>query len=425
MKVRLMIPLFLSVLIQAGGAERVDEAVEEAHSVLWDKFIGDDGLIHDFVGEIPTPEDCKLGRPNAIGWWSPIENGPMFTGSYLVAICERARRSGTEADRKKARHLAGGLLKVASVSDVPGFIARGMGTDGKCHYPLGSQDQTHPWFYGLHAYATSGIPTPEERAEVVAKMTEVAEALQKLDWKCPGDGAFKGETRGDFKMFRHHGAVMYLGILRAMYDVTDDKIWLERYRTAMNQRSPQTGLTRLEICAAGYPYDRDQIKNIDNSLLWIYVSSQGSLAQLTEWGETEAIRAQYRAGLEINARGAMAVIDRFRKFDNNDTKVFGHARWREGYHAWFPQKTQNDAERMAQAGDREKLGTRKPYETHLMRNPLAAAAMIGLAGFEEGFGTVQAAISHYDYTKLYMAELFFAEVAFFALPEGTTSAKAE
>ena len=60
--------------------EKVALAVEQAHNVLWSKFIGDDGLIHDYVGELPTPEDCEQGRPNAIGWWSPIENGPMFTG---------------------------------------------------------------------------------------------------------------------------------------------------------------------------------------------------------------------------------------------------------------------------------------------------------------------------------------------------------
>ena len=156
---------------------RVAGAVEKAHAVLWSEFIGKDGLIHDYVAELPRPADCRLGRPNAIGWWSPIENGPMFTGSYLVAICERARRSGASTDREKARLLAKGLLACASISDVPGFIARGMGTDGKCHYPMGSQDQTHPWFYGLHAYATSDIPNTEERKVVVDKMKQVAEAL--------------------------------------------------------------------------------------------------------------------------------------------------------------------------------------------------------------------------------------------------------
>ncbi len=395
---------------------RVAAAIEEVHAVLWSRFVGGDGLIHDYVGELPTPEDCRQGRPNAIGWWSPIENGPMFTGTYLVAICERARRSGAPVDREEARRLARGLLKCASVSNVPGFIARGMGTDGKCHYPMGSQDQTHPWFYGLHAYATSGIPTGEERKVVVNKMKEVADALEALDWKCPCDGAFQGQSRGDFKMFRHHGAVMYLFILRAMHDVTGDQVWLKRYLAAMAERSAKTGKTRLDICAEGYPHDREQIGNIDRGQLWIYVGSQGALAKLAEWETDKDARAKYRAGLAINATGALAVIGDYKTFDNNDQKVFGHARWREGYPGWFPQKTQADAEKMASRRNWQILGQRKGYETSRMRNPLAAAAIIALAGYQDGFESVRSAICHYDYAKLNMAELFFAECAYYALP---------
>jgi hypothetical protein len=426
---RLVVIVLLMVVPAAGQADgaapptpssvspdEVARAVERAHEVLWSKFIGDDGLIHDFVGEIPTPEDCEEGRPNAIGWWSPIENGPMFTGSYLLAMCERARRSGSAADRDKARHLAKGLLRCASVSDVPGFIARGMGTDGRCHYPMGSQDQTHPWFYGMHAYAMSGIPAADERKAVVAKMKEVAEALEAAGWKCPCDGAFKGEFRGDLAKFRNHGVVMYLYILRAMYDVTEDPVWLDRYLERMKERCEKTGKSRLEICAAGYPYDHDQIKNIDRSQLWIYVGSQGALAKLANMETDEDIRRQYRAGLAVNARGALAVIDTYKSFDNDDTKVFGNARWREGYPDWFPQKTQADAGRMASRGDRKVLGHRKWYEAGRMRNPLAAAALISFAGYEEGFDSVRRAICHYDYAKLNMAEFFLAECAYYALP---------
>ncbi len=281
---------------------------------------------------------------------------------------------------------------------------------------MGSQDQTHPWFYGLHAYATSGIPNGEERTVVVNKMKEVADALEALDWKCPCDGAFQGQSRGDFKMFRHHGAVMYLFILRAMYDVTGDQVWLKRYRTAMAERSAKTGKTRLDICAEGYPHDREQIGNIDRGQLWIYVGSQGALAKLAEWETDKDARAKYRAGLAINATGALAVIGDYKTFDNNDKKVFGHARWREGYPGWFPQKTQADAEKMASRRNWQILGQRKGYETSWMRNPLAAAAIIALAGYRDCFESVRSAICHYDYAKLNMAELFFAECAYYSLP---------
>jgi len=129
--------------------------------------------------------------------------------------------------------------------------------------------------------------------------------------------------------------------------------------------------------------------------------------------------------LEINARGALAVIGAYRQFDNADTKVFGHARWREGYPNWFEQKTQADAERMASKGDLAVLGQRKNYEARYMRNPLAAAALIALAGYREGSREVEQVIRHYDYAKLNMAELFFAECAYDALQFVPDANKAE
>ena len=130
----------------------------------------------------------------------------------------------------------------------------------------------------------------------------------------------------------------------------------------------------------------------------------------------ENVRTKYREGLVVNARGALASVDAFKTFDNRDTKVFGHARWREGYPDWFPQKSQADAGKMASTGDRKVLGQRKSYEASRMRNPLAAAVLIALAGYRDGFDSVRQAICHYDYAKLNMAELFFAECAYYALP---------
>ena len=241
----------------------------------------------------------------------------------------------------------------------------------------------------------------------------------KLDWKCPCDGAFKGQNRGDFKQFRNHGLVMYLFNLLALYDVTGDKVWLERYRKALTEKSPLDNKTRLEICAEGYPYDERtrQIPNVSRSQLWIYVSSQGGLRCLIKLEQDEAVRACYNAGLKANAEGALAAMPQFQSFDNNDTKVFGNANWREGYGPWFEQKTQQDAETVAGRALKDKLGARKSYEVNYMRHPLAAAALVALGNYEKGFGLVRRAISHYDYSKLNMAELFFAECAYYALPE--------
>jgi hypothetical protein len=87
------------------------------------------------------------------------------------------------------------------------------------------------------------------------------------------------------------------------------------------------------------------------------------------------------------------------------------------YATWFPQPTQAEAERLAKIVDTKKRGPRKGYESSSMRNPLAAAAIVALSGDPAGSPAVLKAVSHYDYAKLNMAELFFAEVAYYALPE--------
>jgi hypothetical protein len=62
-----------------------------------------------------------------------------------------------------------------------------------------------------------------------------------------------------------------------------------------------------------------------------------------------------------------------------------------------------------------KIGSRKYYEARFMKDPLAAAALVALSG-EPTDRVIEAAIRHYDYSKLSMSEFFFAERAYYALP---------
>ena len=410
-------PAFDAVVKELTAAIEPARAIERAHAETWRRFVDEHGIVRDYVGELPTSEDCRLGKPNAIGWWSPIENGPMFTGMYLNAMVERARRSGAAADREQARKLSQGLLKCASVSDVPGFVARGVGSDGKCHYPLSSDDQMQPWFLGMHAYLRSDIPTSTERAILVAKVREVAGVLESTGWRVPCDGAFKGDFRGGFQGEHFRDAARYLYLLRATHEMTGDAVWLERYRKALAEKPAKSAETRREICALGCPRDLSFISHIEKGQLWIYVGTQAGLAWLASVETDRSIKAAYLKGLDINAKFALPAVETHAQFDNADQKVYGHALWREVYAAWFPQKTQEDARRLSEIIDKKKAGTRKYYESTWMKNPLAGAAIVALAGDVYGRPAVLKAVSHYDYARLNMAEFFFAEVAYYALPE--------
>ena len=422
MKYSIFMALWLGASLHVNGGAPAPHhadtvaAVEQAHAELWKDRVDEHGVILDFVGDLPTPEDCALGKPNAIGWWSPIEDGPMFTGLYLPAACERAKRSGDEVEKEKARRLAAGLIHCASISEVKGFIVRGMGSDGKCHYPLGSDDQTHPWFYGLHSYVRSGLCSPKERQAVVAKMVEVADVLTTTGWRCPCDGAFRGDFRGGFSGHLFRDAVRYLHMLRAMHEITGDKLWLERYEQALAEKPMGSEDTRLAICAAGYAHDHGAIKGIAEYQQWIYVGCQAALAELIRMEPDETRCAQYRRGLDQNASESLKAVEVSGAFDNRDTKVFGDADWRAVYSTWFPQPTQAEAQRLAGIYDKTKRGTRKEYESRQMRNPLAAAAIVALAGDGRGREAIERALRQYDYSKLNMSVFFFAECAYFALP---------
>lgn len=396
-------------------------AARQCHDQVWSHHVDPYGIVRDFVGELPTPEDCRLGRPNAIGWWSPIENGPMLTGLWLGAVCERARRSGDPVDIAHARRLAAGLMKCASVSETPGFIARGVGTDGRCHYPMGSDDQTHPWFLGLCQYVESGLAVPDEQQTIRHKLVEVATILQAHGWRCPCDGAFAGQFRGGYRGRLFRDAVRYLSLLRMIADISNDSVWLDRYQSALHEIPDGADRTRQAIVAQGYPADRDAIPNLDEGQLWIYVGCQATLRDLLSRESAPAVRDSFQKGLLINAIEALRAVAASEKFENQDQRVFGNARWRRVYAEWNPQSTQGEAEELARRVNVALRGERKPYETRWMRNPLAGAAIVALALPEveppaDARTQIERAIMHYDYTRLNMAEMLFAEVAYFAMP---------
>ena len=93
-----------------------------------------------------------------------------------------------------------------------------------------------------------------------------------------------------------------------------------------------------------------------------------------------------------------------------------NANWRALYPTWFPQPTQADAKKLSEIADNTKRGESKHYESRFMKNPLAGAAIVALLGDGTEREAIDQAIRQYDYSKLNMAEFFFAECAFYAQP---------
>ncbi|UKI30877.1 MAG: hypothetical protein L6W00_23855 [Lentisphaeria bacterium] len=117
-------------ILTLNAQEELNRKADEVNQVIWSRFIGKDNIMYDYTGlkgevVLPTPEECAADLPNALGWWTPIENGGFFNGMYLVAQCDRYERNKTPENREKVRRLVAGLYKLQDVGSTPGFIARG------------------------------------------------------------------------------------------------------------------------------------------------------------------------------------------------------------------------------------------------------------------------------------------------------------
>lgn len=395
-------------------------AVEQAHSEIWRRFIDKFGVMIDFTAldgsvDLPTPEECREGKPNALGWWSPIENGAMFNGLYMDAAVNRWRHTKSADDAAKARRLMEGLLLLNSISDVRGFIGRGVSTDGKSHYPMGSNDQASPWFLGLWRYLDSGLATEDERKRIIAKVADTTNAIVDLKWAMPAEPPFN--RRGSFAGFTFDSAPRLLFVCKMMHAITGDAKWDAMYRAALSERGGDEKLSRLEVCERGMVFHYAKYHS------WTSCTCVGALRALWEMEKDDAVRAAFARGLQASADLAFKSLPMAEKFDNADTSHF-ETDWRASMlPLWKPQQTEQEAQDLAHAQLKEfmKTAPRRGKETEFVREPTAAAWIVTLAPdaaiLKQRAADVERIIAHYDYAKLYYSQFFWVEGAWWRLKD--------
>lgn len=384
-----------------------------AHDEIWRRFIDPYGIMIDFADwegnvSLPTPEECTAGKPNALGWWSPIENGAMFNGLYMDAAVARWMRTKSAEDASKARQLMEGLLLLNSISEVKGFVGRGVSTDGKSHYPMGSNDQTMPWFLGLWRYWESELATPEEKIRIAKHLIETAEAIVRLDWQMPAEEPFK--VRGSFQGFHFEEAARMLFTMKLLHRVSGDEKWHTLYLTELAKRGGEKNLTKQELCAGGMLFWYAKNHN------WTSCAAVGGLRGLWEMESDATLKSAYAQGLAASAIEASKWLALAEQFDNADTSPF-EMDWRTMNAEWKPQQTEHEAVALAQAQLKNfmKLAPRRGKETAFVREPTAASWIVTLCPdlplLKVHAPDVKRVIEHYDYTKLYYSQFFWVEMA--------------
>ncbi len=400
-------------------SQAIDEAIQQANAELWRRFV--DPRWHtiynhaDLDGTVvlPTAEECLADKPNALSWDISISDGAMFGGLYMEAALHRWTITRQAEDRQKASRIADGLMKLATVGNTKGFIARGLTADGSAHYALSSNDQTLPWLYGMWRYLRSDIPDEVQRQKVTAEIIEVVEALHRHGWRVPSDRA-PFDYFGAFGDFGWNGAPRLLFLLKMAANVSGDGKWEERYHQAIAEKVPSGRASRLETCRKG------MVSALKTYHTWTACPGVVGLRGLWEMESDPALKTAYEQGLRASAAVAAESLPLARQFDNDDRQTF-LVDWHAINTLWHPQKSVKET--LAQARKQlellDSLSPRRPYEVRLMREPLFAAWVVTLcpdpAVLRQHAPAILDAIDHYRWDRLYLSQFFAAESAWYRL----------
>ena len=401
------------------AAQNASEAIEKAHHELWRRFI--DSRWHtiynhaDLDGTVvlPTAEECRADKPNALSWDISISDGAMFGGLYMEAAVHRSTITGKAEDRDKATRIADGLVKLATVGQTKGFIARGLTADGSAHYALSSNDQTLPWLYGMWRYLRSDIPDEGRRQAVKAEIIEVVEALDSHGWRVPGDRA-PFDYFGSFGDFGWNGAPRLLFLLKMAADVTGDGKWEDLYRRMVEEKAPSGKTSRLETCRKG------MVSALKTYHTWTACPGVVGLRGLWELENDPALKAAYEEGLRASAAVAAESLSLALEFDNDDRQPF-LVDWHAINELWHPQGSVKETLQLArrQLELLDSLSPRRGYEVRLMREPLFAAWVVALcpdpAVVRRHTPAILEAIGRYRWDRLYLSQFFAAESAYYRL----------
>lgn len=388
-----------------------EKAIEIAHGEIWNRFIDEYGIMLDFADfngsvDLPTPEECRLGKPNALGWWTPIENGGFFNGLYLEAMLQRWELTGEKAIAAKACRLTKGLLHLNSISDVKGFVGRGVSTDGKSHYAMGSNDQTFPWIYGLWRFLESDLA--KEVEGVREHLVSTIETLAENDWKMPAEEPF--QYRGSFKHVSFESAPRLLFVLRMMHRLTGEQAWLDRYRDALVAGEKPN---RADYCEEGMRFEKHRYS-------WTAGNSVVALRALWEMEDDKDVKSRFATGLRNSTNLALESLPLADKYPNDKESAFNFD-WKMMNEMWKPQSTQDDARFLAgvQLKEYMKTSPKRGLETSFVREPAFAAWIVTLdpdrSRLKERAGAVRDLIAKFDASTMIYSQFFPMEMAWWRL----------
>ena len=385
------------------------------HEKVWSRFIRMPyGHLIDYTdldGTViyPTKEDCDRCMPNTLSWWTPIENGSFFTGLYATALIHKYSLCPDEQTAKEIEILMNGLKLLQEVGSVDGFIARGVATDGKSHYPYSSEDQVAPWLIAMISYYQS--PLCNDKDDIKNRMLTVLRAIKSYGWKIPCDIKDKFVNNwlqaGDFRAVC---MILYFSYMLAILEGND----LTEYRQLLDSVPENSTLTRRQIVSRGFGFDMKENPSLVQ--FWIFVSAHLCLYRLSKLDKQNS--ADFCNGCIADARESIPYLDGLFRYDNEKTGFDINFRLLEQYYEKPYEKVEDNiklALRMVGPWMREIVPHRRME--HSVLGDAVFGAWIALTCDDEDLRKqtlekLQSGCERVDWDSLHLCYAFAAESAF-------------
>ncbi|MDR0869834.1 MAG: hypothetical protein LBN39_03495 [Planctomycetaceae bacterium] len=395
--------------------DSIREKAEQVNRNIWGRFISSDNTMFDYVGtngevSIPTAEECEKCMPNALGWWSPIENGGYFGGIYLISQCMRYENAKTPENKEKVKRLIQGLYKLQDVGNTPGFIARGVSADGKTTYPISSADQTMPFIIGLWRYLKTDIPNEKERAECQERLFRHVETIKKNDWILYGTR--KEYVNDSLSKPVYLSIAHILFVLWIMDDLTDDPSWRNLFVKLLDPNDPVGAVRRKNLVAC------NQVSPAGAA--WIVSTCQYGLYVMYPNEPDPELKQIFKDSLENTARMAVKSIEGYKNYNPEISKNFTPD-WRKMMPPHREQKTTDEARQLA--GEQVRIWNRIcpawGHEKNQIMQPICAAWIVALSHdknlIDSALPEIKNAILKYDYDIVHYAAFFYVENLIYTL----------
>ena len=171
-----------------------------------------------------------------------LEDCAILCGVGLSGICDQYLATGDKSLADDARKLARGLINLATVHGVKGFVARGICVeDGKSVCALSSIDQHTHFLHGLWRYWNSPLLDPTLKADITRVVSEVADRMteqvvESNDWSFQ-QAVGSGTTRGICKMRfnRPHEGARLAMFYAVAWDVTKRQEYRDLWRKYVDE----------------------------------------------------------------------------------------------------------------------------------------------------------------------------------------------